>query len=169
MRSRMIATSLAGLALVLAGCGGDDDEETTTAASTQATTPVVATVTKAEYIAQADAICKTEDAASQAAAAAAIEALGVEGEPSDAQLTKIAGDIAVPSFEKQLTALRALPKPEADAAAIDAIYADLESAVTKAKEDPSILLASSAAAENPLAAAAAKAQAFGMKECGSSG
>lgn len=163
MRSRMIATSLVGLALVLAGCGGDDDEETTTSASKQATTPVAA-VTKADYIAQADAICKAESDAGEAATNAAVEALGTAS-PTDEQLATIASDVVLPGLEKQLTALKALPNPEEGAEDVDAIYADLESAIGSAKEDPSILTAGEGS-ENPFAGANEKAKAFGMQECG---
>lgn len=163
MRSRMLATTVVGLALVLAGCGGDD-EGTSSAPEAQSTTAVAA-VTKADYITQADAICKTANDASEQASTAAVQALGTE-EPTAEQLSTIASDVVLPGLEKQLAALRALPKPSEGAEEVDAIYADLDTAIASAKEDPSILTNGEESAENPFAGANEKAVAFGMKECG---
>lgn len=163
MRSRMLATTVVGLALLLTGCGGDD-EDSTSASETQSTT-AVSSIAKADYITQADAICKTEGDATDQGAAAAIQELGTE-EPTPEQLATIASDVVLPSLEKQLAGLKALPKPSEGAADVDALLAELETAITAAKEDPSIL-AGSENGENPFTAANEKAVAIGLKECGS--
>jgi hypothetical protein len=159
----MLATTVVGLALVLTGCGGDD-EDSASAPEAQSTT-AVATIAKADYITQADAICKAESDATDQGAAAAIQELGTE-EPTPEQLATIASDVVLPSLDKQLAALKALPKPDEGAADVEALYADLETAIAAAKEDPSIL-ANSENGENPFAEANKKAVAYGMKECGS--
>lgn len=135
-------------ALALAGCGGSDDKGPT----------------KAEYVAEADAICKTEGQKSEQAATEAVEALGGE-QPTAEQVQAIAMDTIVPGLEKQVAALKALEKPADDADTIDAIYADLETGIAAAKKDPAFL--TSTAADNPFAAANEKALAYGLKECGS--
>lgn len=135
-------------ALALAGCGGSDDKAPT----------------KAEYIAKADAICKTEGAKSEKAATDAVVALGTE-EPTPEQLQTIATEKIVPGLEKQIESLKALDQPDGDSDEINAIYASLDTAVGAAKEDPSSLVGGEG--ENPFADANAKALAYGLKECGS--
>lgn len=148
MRIHHFAAPLTIAALALAGCGGSDDEGPT----------------KAEYVAKADAICKTEGAKSEEAATAAVVALGTE-EPTPAQLETIATETVIPGLEKQVTELKALEQPKDDGEQIDAIYASLDTAVGAVKEDPSSLVGGEG--ENPFADANAKALAYGLKECGS--
>lgn len=149
MRSRMFATPLVGLALVLAGCGGGSDDSGPT---------------KAEYITKADAVCKSESASSEKATNDAVAALGTDS-PTDEQLGTVVTSTILPQLEKQVAALKALEKPKDDADAIDDIYSELDKAIAAGKSDPTSL-ASSAGGSNPFDAANAKAKAFGLKECG---
>lgn len=146
MRSRMFITSALGVALLLAGCGGDDAP------------------TKAEYITKADAICKKGDAASQKDAQAKLSALG--SSPTKEQVASVVSEIVLPNIESQLKELRALDKPKGDGDTIDAIYDDLDAGLKRAKADPAATVASTT---SPFADATAKARAYGMKDCGSDG
>ncbi|MFA4928386.1 MAG: hypothetical protein WC558_07710 [Patulibacter sp.] len=148
MRSHHFAAPFLIAALALAGCGGSDDEGPT----------------KAEYIAKADAICKTEGEKSQKAATDAVVALGTE-DPTPEQLQVIATSTIIPGLEKQVGDLKALDKPKDDEEEIDAIYAALDTAINAGKEDPSTL--TGAAGANPFDDANKKAVAYGLKECGS--
>jgi len=148
MRSRMIATPLVGLALVLAGCGGSEDEGPT----------------KADYIKTADAVCKKASDAGEQATNTAVSALGTDS-PTPEQLSTVVTSVVLPQLDTQLAALRALEKPKDDADEIDAIYAALEKGIAAGKADPTTLASDSGGA-NPFDEANEKAKAFGLKECG---
>ena len=143
MWGRICAATLVACALVAAGCGGDDDEGPS----------------KADYIAKADAICKAGDAKIEAATSAI-------SDPSDqAAVLEFVTATLIPNIEGQIKDLKALDKPKDDADTIDAIYADLDGALAKAKSDPSALLTAEGGA-SPFATANDKAKAYGMKVCG---
>lgn len=152
MRSRMITLPLVALALAASGCGGDDDS------------PGPA---KADYINKADAICTAENASGEKETAAAVAKFG-GARPTDAQATKLVTDLLLPNAEKQLAKLRSLEKPKADVERIDAIYDDIAAGIAAARKDPLSLLKDTST-DSPLATAATKAKAYGMKVCGGDG
>jgi hypothetical protein len=131
-----------GASLALAACGGGDDEKKPT---------------KAEYITQADAICKKGDAAINAEA----EKQFGNKAPTEAQVTTFTHDVSIPNIEKQRDDLKALAKPAGDEKTLDALYASLDKSIETANNTDGTLDESIFADTN------AKAQAYGLKECGS--
>lgn len=149
MRSHIVAAPLVGIALVLAGCGGGDDEG----------------LSKADYVAQADAICQKADDASSKELTAASQKLGEN--PTPEQQAEVVTSVLLPSIETQLKDLKALGRPKGEEDAADALYESLGNAVEKGKSDPSALISASGG-ESPFADANAKAKALGLKVCGAS-
>ena len=126
------------------GCGSSDDSSDSAP-------------TKAEYITQADAICKEPGDELQATITSTI---GNE-QPTDAEIVSFTEDEIIPSLEGQLDDLRALTPPEADADSPDDIYNALEDSINTLKDDPAQSTNSDAFKEaNDLA------NAYGMTECG---
>jgi hypothetical protein len=104
---------LPALALVLAtGCGGDDSTETVTVASTAASAEPLS---KADYIAQADAICEEEGPAIEEIRDQAnrLEEKGAYAASADK------GEELVAALEAQNERLDALPAPAADQAILE--------------------------------------------------
>ena len=126
--------------LALAACGGGDDDKPT----------------KAEYIAKADAVCKTADEKIQADAQ---KEFGNQ-QPTPAQITKYQKEKVIPALEQQSDDLRGLDKPEGDEDELNALYDSLDKAIEGAKTAPTI-------DDQTFADANKKADAYGFKECGS--
>jgi hypothetical protein len=124
MRGRWITScaALAAMALVSAGCGGDNNDTTTQAA-----------VTRAEYVQSVKARCADYSKERHAAEKPLQQLFKGFNDPSQippAQL-KAASDqlTAVDDTTRQvLTDLKALPRPEADQAKLDQVFANYDDA-----------------------------------------
>jgi hypothetical protein len=158
-------------ALIAAGCGGDDDEPTTTAATegtatgaTGATGAADVSPERAELIEQADEICAEGDREIDA------EAQDVFGnaqqEPPQAEQEAFVEDTVVPNIQDQIDQLRELDPPEEDADEFTAILDDAQAALDEVEADPSVLSRGSGGGD-PFAEVNQRAQAFGLKACGS--
>jgi hypothetical protein len=146
-----IAISVLALAAVVAGCGGGDD-----------TSGSSATLTKAQFIKQADAICGDANKQSQKDAEAFAEKNDFTLEKaSEEQLEDAISAVFVPSLNQQVEELSALGAPDGDEEQVEAITDALQDAATEIKDDPSTVLAGKALAEP-----AKLANDYGLKVCG---
>jgi hypothetical protein len=143
MGRRTGGVALVAIMMVIAGCGSSNDKGPS----------------KADYIAKADAICKTGNDK----IAAAVKAIPSSADAAAVQA--LATKTLIPNIEGQLKDLRALDKPKDDKDALNALYDSLQSAITKVKADPT-LVTSTGGKTSPFADANAKANAYGMKVCG---
>jgi len=144
------------LAAAVAGCGGGDDSSGDSSA---------AALTKAEFIKQADQVCKKGE-----------EALAAEGEefaedndidienPTEEQKEEVILDVVGPALHKQGEELAALGAPEGEEEAVEAIVDALESGADEIESDPAILIEGK---ENPPLEEASELSAdYGLTECG---
>lgn len=138
-----------GLVMVAAGCGGDDKDSKDSGVK-------ATNITKAEFVAKADAYCQAGDAK----IAAAVQKLGAN--PSNDEVVKVAQEKLLPALEEQVDSIKALGAPEGDEATIKAMTDSLTTAIDRMKADPKVITGS----DNPLADATAKAKAYGLKVCG---
>ena len=124
MRSKLtwIAACALALGLIAAGCGGDDGNDDSTEGTGTGGTE---TLTKAEFIAQADAICKESNKQ--------IEKAGKEiGESSSAaEVDAFAADTVAPAIQSQLDGIEALGAPTGDEAQITAILDAAQADITR--------------------------------------
>jgi hypothetical protein len=104
------------LGLVVAGCGGGDDN-----------------LTKAEFIKQADAICKQGNKQINAAAQ---DVFTTKQEPSQAQLKQFATETLIPDVQRQVDGVRALNEPSDDEDQVNAFLDSAQSELDKGKKDP---------------------------------
>jgi hypothetical protein len=151
MRFRLGALVALGVAALVAGCGGGGGGDR---------------LSKEEYIAKADAICKEAD-----------DKITALGEPqSFEELANLASE-AVTIGEEELSALRALQPPEADEATLNSAYEligrQLEIAgqiAAAAKEGDQAKIQELIDQATPLQDEARKiAEDYGLTECGSEG
>lgn len=105
----IMALISAALMLVAVGCGGGDDSTTSS-------------LTKAQFIKQADAICKKADAAR-------LKALS---ETTGSQLEVLSA--AMQPIQKQAEEIAALGAPSGDDEEIDAIVTEMEKGVEQAEK-----------------------------------
>ena len=137
-----ITAAVLGLcaSLGFAACGGDDGGDKPT---------------KTEYIAKADAICKSADDKIQADAQ---KEFG-NTPPTQQQILTYQKEKVLPALEKESSDLKALDKPEGDEDELNALYDSLDSSIEKAKNAPTI-------EDSLFADANQKAKAYGLKQCG---
>ena len=147
---------LAGLlavALVAAGCGSSSSDTT-------------ASLTKAEFLKQGNAIC----AAGNKEINAEFEKFFKEKEfskkkqPTQAQLEEAAEEIAVPSIRKQIDGIRALGAPSGEEEQVNEIIDAAEEALEEAEEDPAALVNEENG--NLFAKANKLTNAYGLTACG---
>lgn len=130
--NRLIAllAALVAIALIVAGCGSDSS-----------TTDSTATLTKAEYLKQGNAIC----AAGNKEINAGFEKFFEENEfskknqPTQADFQEAAEEVVIPSVRKQIDELEELEAPEGEEEKYEALFENAEAQLEKGEEDPSLL------------------------------
>jgi hypothetical protein len=146
---------IVAVGLIAAGCGSDDNGNDDSSSSSSGTgTDTTASLSKAQWIEQADAICKESNATIEA---------GSPGNDATAQeVDAYVTDTIVPAVQSQLDDIRALGTPTEEGDQADAIIQEAQTALDQLKADPTAL----SKGQDPFADANADAQSFGMKECG---
>jgi hypothetical protein len=148
----LLVGALAG-ALLIAGCGSSDNSEST------------ASLTKAEFIKQADSICGTTEKQSEKEFEEFFEEEGFSKnkEPSKEVQEQAVEEIIAPGIASQLEEIRALGFPEGqDGEEAEAIVESAEEDVEEVEEEPSALFSGSTFKKTN-----EEARAYGLKVCGS--
>jgi hypothetical protein len=138
-----------GLGLVLSACGGGGSS--------------TATISKAEFLKQGNAICKNGN--KQIEAAAEQQFPKGRGRPSQAEQVKFATQMVISNIQHQIDAIKALGAPEGDEATVETITSEAQSALDEAKKDPTVLTGNG---PGPFAKANKFANSYGLTACGSS-
>lgn len=139
-------------ALTLTGCGSNTDTKDADTASEPKG------LTKAEFTAKANAICK---AGTEALEAAEGKMFADPENPTDVEAKAAVENMVVPELKKQVASLRDLEAPAADADAVDAMLDSLEAEIKKVEADWEYI-----AAEESFADANKAATDLGLSECG---
>jgi hypothetical protein len=143
------------LALTIVGgavsCGDDDD------APENAATTTAQSITKQEFLTQANAICTAGSAEMQAALAAVTEAT------TEDELSAIITDQMVGSIRGQLADMRALGYPDGDRETLEGIYTDTEAMLDQVEADPIGLVLN--ATTDPFAELNARLAEYGLTAC----
>lgn len=119
-------------ALLFAGCGGGGEDSSSGK-----------TISKEEFIAKADAICKKGTTRLQKAIFAALKNPRNLTKVSEAEQIKIVTTAMVPNISREAKELRALGVPEGDEEKVDAMISALEEGVETAEQDPQAVTKSS--------------------------
>lgn len=134
------------VAALISGCGGDDDSTTT------------ATVSKAQFVKEADAICKKTELEQEKL----VNKYYVRLNPNElkAKGEKLVRLAALPPLQTQAEELSELPLPEQGEKEAKAYMKAFEAGLQEAEEDPKSLLEGKAFAD-----AEAQAAKVGFKVC----
>lgn len=116
---------------------------------------------RAEFVKQADAICRDTAAQTQKT----VQEVVGEGEVSPSQLEEVA-EISATGIEDQVSGIRGLEVPEGDEEQVDAILAAAEEGAEQLRGDPESLTGDGVPNEK-LAEANQLATAYGLTVCGS--
>jgi hypothetical protein len=111
------------VALGAAGCGGSSSTKSTTTAA----------ITKAEFVAKANAICGSADPALSVAGAK------LATHPTPATIASVVKNTYVPSVEAQITGIRALGTPSGDQATVARMLQLVQADLNKIKRDPRLI------------------------------
>jgi len=125
----LLLASVLAVALMAAGCGGDDDNGDATTAS----------LTKPEWIAKADAVCKQGN---QQINQAASQTFGKQ-EPSDSEVQQFQTDTVLPNVQSQVDQIRALGAPSGDEDQVNKILDTVQADIDKAKSSGTLRTARS--------------------------
>lgn len=158
MRRRLIyGTAMAAVLIVgacVAGCGSS---------SSTTTTETTASIDKAEFVKQGNAICSKAEEAQEAEINAYAKEHGLkeEQEPTKAQQTEIAEAVSIPNIQSQINGVKALGAPSGEEQQVSAALEAAQQALDKAKANPTLLFGN----EDIFAAAGKQLHALGLKEC----
>lgn len=130
------------------GCGSSDDSSDST---------TTASLTKAQWIAQADAICKTGNDKTNAAAHQQFQQ-----RPTAQQIEQFTTDTIIPDTQQELDQIKALGFPTEQGSQAEAVLTSAQDSLDKLKADPSL----AAANGDPFAETNQMAKAYGLKVCG---
>jgi hypothetical protein len=149
-----------GIALVAAGCGGDDDDDTAATTTTGATGAAGgAPLSKEQFIAEANAICKQGTKELDQAAG---EVFGKGQEPSQEEQERFITETALPNTQAQIDAIRALTPPEGDEEQITAILDEAQQELDELEQDPGSL---TEGGEDPFADVNRMLREYGITTC----
>jgi hypothetical protein len=145
------------LTVAVAGCGGDDEAS-------------ASSITKAEFIKKADAICKQALEQAEVDFAALVKENETlleetkEGTPAfEAIYPAVVNGILAPTVEKEVDEIQALGAPEGDEAKVDAMLETLEGDLETAEAKPKRV---GFEAEKIFAPSTELAREYGLKVCG---
>lgn len=134
-RTSLFIAALFSLALLFAGCGGDDDGS---AADGNEVTVETGSLTKAQFIKEADAICQKSEESMEKLVGDYVKA--VTENPSQAspsaQAATLVNTVMAPAYEKLIDRLGALGAPSDDEEEITAFLTSLQESLDKGREQP---------------------------------
>jgi hypothetical protein len=148
--SLAVLAALVALAAVVAGCGSDS--ETTES------------LTKAEFIKRADAICEKSEGKVTSEFEDYAEEKGWDEnkEPSKEQQEEVIVEVVGPNVQAQVDEIRELEAPEGDEETIDEMLTAVEEGVEDLEENPGQVTSG----DNPLAEGSKLARDYGLEKCG---
>ena len=136
--------------VIAAGCGSSSNSNSTSTSTSS--------LSKTEWIAKADAICKSSNDATNAAGK---QQFGNQ-QPSKAQLTTFVTGTVIPGVQKQLDQIKALGAPTEQGSQAEAVVNAAQAELDKVKADPSLVTGKG----DPFAQVNQQARAYGLKVCG---
>ena len=146
---RGVAIASVVITLAVAGCGGSSSGES---------------ISKEEFIAKADAICKKSNERMAKGFGKLLEGSPNLAKLSAAQERKLVDEVMVPGLEREVAELRKLGVPAGDEEKVNAMLEALEEGVETAERDPQAVANSSDAV---FGIASRIAGEYGLEVCGS--
>jgi ABC-type taurine transport system substrate-binding protein len=151
IKALILVASAVAIGGFAAGCGSSNDNSTSTSS-----------LSKAEWIAKADAICK---AGNQEINAAAHQTFSKGAKPTQQQVQQFFQGTVIPKTQDQVSRIKALGLPSEQASQANAVLSSAQSTLDRVKADPSLL----AGKGDPFAQTNQLGKAYGLKVCGKGG
>jgi hypothetical protein len=152
----LAVSALLAVAGIIGGCGSDSG--TSAAAAEGSSAPL----TKAQFLKQADEICRQGVKEKDQAVSVALkgQAAQAKGEAESQQIEKLVEEAVLPAYRKIVDQLSELSPPKRDEAAVKKIVGEYESALQATEADPA-----KAIKKNPFTETDEAASAYGMEAC----
>jgi hypothetical protein len=148
----LAAAAILAVVVLVAGCGSSKSTTSTAAAKPA--------LTKAQFLAQGNAICNAGNSTLAVAQKALEKAVG-NAAPSAAQVAAYVNGVFVPSIQGQIEKIGALGAPAGEEAAVAHLLGQAQADLNQVKSKPTLLLG----ARNPFADFARAAHAYGLTAC----
>jgi hypothetical protein len=149
-----LLAALAAISMIVAGCGGGSDSSSSSS------------LTKAQFIKQADAICEKGNKASNEEVEEFAKENNVNtSKPTKEQQEEVIAQVVAPNVQGQVEEISDLGAPEGDEKKIDAMVGAVEEGVEELESNPSALIEG----KNPLSKGSKLAKEYGLKTCGEEG
>jgi predicted small secreted protein len=152
-----LIAAIVAAAMLVAGCGGGDDSSSSSSS-----------ISKEEFIAKADAICKKSSKQMEAEIFKYLRNNRVKGslrKPSVEDNEKFIEAVLIPNLAREIKELKALGVPSGDEEKIDAMISALEEGLETAKNEPETVAAGSS--DIIFGIASRLAGEYGLETCGS--
>jgi hypothetical protein len=144
-----VCVAVAAIAIGVAGCGSSDDTSSTSTA---------ASITKDEFVTQANQICADGNKTIDAAANDTFTG----GKPSQEDILAFWSDALIPSVTDQVAQIKALGIPAGDEEQVNALFAAVDSDLAEAQKEVD---AGDLSNQDPFADANKLAGDYGLTEC----
>lgn len=160
-RTHLIFASVVFAALLWTGCGSSDSSESETGS-----------LTKAQFIKQADAICQKGSRQAEREYATYVRRNSDVVSPQTTQseqaaaAAEIIDTVYIPAHEKEIDEIRSLGAPESDEEKVTAILDAMQRALAVAEDHPLGFLRNGDSAYRSFAKAGKLAKAYGLTVCG---
>jgi len=158
-----LALSFGVFAIALvAGCGGGGDD---TSSASSESSDGGSSLTKAEFIKEADAICSegNEAVSTEAEEFAEENEIDIE-KPTTAEQEEVVSDVVAPAIQEQAEKIDELGAPSGEEDEVAAIVEAVESGAGEAEASPNTIVEGTG--PGPFAEANKLANAYGLKVCG---
>ena len=155
--SKLIAVLAAAAAILMigAGCGGGSDSSSDSSS-----------LSKAQFIKQADAICEKGNKESNKEVEEFVEDNNVNtNKPTKKQQEEVITEVVAPNVQGQVEEISELSAPSGDEKKIEAMVGAVEEGVEELEADPTTLIEG----KNPLGKGSKLAKEYGLKTCGEEG
>ncbi len=144
-----LSLAIAFVVLAVGGCGSDSDSGSS------------GTLTKAQFIVRADAICQQTDKRQAARFKTYVKENGEATSPAGEE--EIVKEVGLPEIEAEIEELRELDPPAGEEEKVGTILDQADAALKQAEDDPGSVLQK---AGDPFNEVEKLAKEFGFKQCG---
>ncbi|HEU4944760.1 MAG TPA: hypothetical protein VFT10_06320 [Solirubrobacterales bacterium] len=151
--SLVLVVAMVAAVLIIAGCGDDSSSSSSTVS-----------ISKEEFIAKADEICKQGTGRMEAGLARFLTEGGKIQKPSQSDSEKFIVTVLVPSVRREIKELQALGLPDGDEEKTEAMIASLEEGLDTAEDNPEAVAAGST--DIVFGITSRLAGEFGIEACG---
>jgi maltose-binding protein MalE len=162
--SKRLIPVLAGvvaIAVIAAGCGSSSSSDSTSSGEASGSS-----LSKTEFIKEADAVCEEGNESLNAEAEEFAKEHNVNiKKPTTAQQEELISKVLGPALREQAKAIHALGAPSGEEAKVKAVVKAVEAAAKETEENPSSLIEGKSG--GPFVKADNLARAYGLNVCGS--